>query len=510
MPLRYAEQDGAARCPEGPPLAHLSASNFSGKTVTLTRNEREVLSLMADWLTSTEMLARAQFALTISFHYIYPPLSIGLGLLMVIMEALYLKTGEAVYFQMTRFWVTIFALIFGIGVATGIVMEFEFGTNWATYSRYVGDVFGSTLAAEGLFAFFLESGFLAILVFGWNKVSKKIHFLSTVMVALGAMFSAVWIVIANSWQQTPAGFHIVEHAGMARAEITDFWAMIFNPSSMERLAHTLGGAWLAGATLVLSVSAWYLLKNRHVDMAGKGLKIGLVVALFASLFQLATGDMSATGVAENQPAKLAAFEGVYKTGPADLTVLGWVDEKEKEAKGLQIPNGLSFLIRKDLSQPPIPVKGLNDIPADERPPVQLTFQSFHLMIMIGFGLIGLTLLGIFYWWRGKLFETRWLLWLFVLSVLGPQLANQAGWWTAEVGRQPWIVWGLLRTSEGLSKAVTANQILGSLIGFTLIYLLLFALFVYLLDRKIRRGPMSLEELDAIHPPGGKVTHLADV
>ena len=208
-----------------------------------------------------EILSRMQFAFTVSFHYIYPPLSIGLGVMLVLMEGTYLKTGNKIYETMTRFWIKVFALIFGIGVATGIVMEFEFGTNWATYSRYVGDIFGSALAAEGIFAFALESGFLGLLLFGWNRVSPKVHFFSTIMVALGSMFSAIWIVVANSWQQTPAGYHIVGNGMKARAEITDFWAMVFNPSSVERLSHVLVGAFLAGSFLVLSVHAYYLLKK---------------------------------------------------------------------------------------------------------------------------------------------------------------------------------------------------------------------------------------------------------
>ncbi len=211
------------------------------------------------------LLSRIQFAFTIAFHYLYPPLSIGLGVTLVIMEGLWLKTNNPIYHQMARFWTRVFALTFAIGVATGIVMEFEFGTNWATYSRYVGDVFGSALAAEGIFAFFLESGFLAILLFGWDKVGRKLHYFATWMVCLGAHFSAVWIVVANSWMQTPAGFHVVGEGSDARAEITDFWAMVFNPSAMDRLSHTLCGAWQAGAFLVVSVSAFYLLRRKHLD-----------------------------------------------------------------------------------------------------------------------------------------------------------------------------------------------------------------------------------------------------
>jgi cytochrome d ubiquinol oxidase subunit I len=435
-----------------------------------------------------ELLSRIQFALTVSFHYIYPHLSIGLGLILVIIEGLYVWTKKPMYHQMARFWVGIFALIFGLGVASGIVMEFEFGTNWASYSRFVGDIFGSALAAEGLFAFFLESGFLAILLFGWNKVSPLMHFFSTLMVCLGATFSAVWIVVANSWQQTPAGYKIVGEGLAARAEITDFWAMVFNPSSMERLSHVISGSWLAGATLVLSVSAYYLLKGRHIEMAKSSMKIGLVVMAAASVLQLATGHTSALGVAVNQPAKLAAFEGHYHTNqPAPLTLLGWVDEKTETVHGLTIPGGLSFLVHMDFNKP---VTGLEQFPKELRPPVNITFQTYHIMIAVGMGLIGLSVLGLFFWWRGTLFSTPWLLQLFVLSVLGPQIANQAGWYTAEIGRQPWIVYGLLRTSDGLSKALTADHVWFSLILFTAVYALLFVLFLFLLNHKIQHGPST--------------------
>lgn len=434
----------------------------------------------------TEILARLQFAFTIAFHYIYPPLSIGLGVILVIMEGMYLKTGNKLYENMTRFWVKVFALTFSLGVATGIVMEFEFGTNWATYSRYVGDVFGSALAAEGIFAFFLESGFLAILVFGWDKVSPRIHFLSTIMVSLGSMMSAVWIVVANSWMQTPAGFHIVGEGMNARAEITDFWAMVFNPSSVDRLSHTLSGCWLAGSFLVISVSAYYLIKKRHLEFARSSMKIALGVAMFASLFQLVTGHSSAVGVAKNQPAKLAAIEAHYEaSAPGDLYLFGWVDEENEKVYGISLPGMLSFLIYNDVNAP---VKGLRAFDKNDLPPVQIVFQTYHLMVAIGFLLIGMSAFALFLLWRGRLFETNWFLKLLVPSVLLPQIANQVGWYTAEIGRQPWIVYGYLRTSEGLSKAVSAGQILFSLILFGLIYALLFFLFIYLLDQKIKHGP----------------------
>lgn len=444
-----------------------------------------------------EILARIQFAFTVAFHYIYPPLSIGIGLILVIMEGLYLRTGEKVYEQMTRFWIKIFALTFGIGVATGIVMEFEFGTNWATYSRYVGDIFGSALAAEGIFAFALESGFLGILLFGWNRVSTRVHFISTIGVFLGSMFSAVWIVVANSWQQTPAGYHIVGEGMNARAEITDFWAMVFNPSSVDRLLHVWIGAFLAGAFLVLSVHAWYILKGRHVELSKKAFKIALVVAIVASLSQLVTGHDSASGVAENQPAKLAAMEGHFtESAPGNLYLLGWVDKESQEVTGIHIPKGLSFMIHGDMEEH---VPGLNAFPEDERPTaINAIFQFYHIMVAIGMMLIGISLLGGFLLWRGKLFEQRWLIKVFVFAAILPQVANQVGWFTAEMGRQPWVVYGLLKTSDALSRVVTANQVLFSLILFFLIYALLLALFIYLLNKKIVHGP-SDEGYDTHRP-----------
>jgi len=438
------------------------------------------------------LLSRLQFALTIGFHYIYPPMSIGLGLILVMMEGMYMKTGLEKYHNMTRFWVKVFGLIFAIGVATGIVMEFEFGTNWAVYSRYVGDVFGSALAAEGVFAFFLESGFLAILLFGWDKVSKKMHFISTILVAFGAHFSAVWIVVANSWQQTPAGHHIVGSGMDARAEIVDFWGMVFNPSTIDRLSHVIMGAWQAGAWLVISVSAYYLIKKKYQDFAKSSIKIALIVAVVASVMQLVTGHSSAVGVSENQPAKMAAMEGHYEeSAPAPMYLFGWVDDKEQEVRfGIQIPGMLSWLITGDASAP---ITGLREFAPEDRPPVNIVFQTYHLMVAIGMVLILISLLGIFYWWQDTLFEKKWLLWIFVFAVLLPHIANQVGWIAAEVGRQPWIVYGLLRTSEAVSEAVSANMVVGSLVMFTLIYILLFAVFVYLLNEKIHHGPELAEE-----------------
>ncbi|MEW5984435.1 MAG: cytochrome ubiquinol oxidase subunit I [Acidobacteriota bacterium] len=439
------------------------------------------------------LLSRIQFAMTIAFHYLYPPLSIGLGVVLVVMEGLYLRTRVPIYQQMTRFWVRVFGLTFALGVATGIVMEFEFGTNWASYSRFVGDVFGSALAAEGIFAFFLESGFLALLLFGWDKVGPRLHFFATLMVCLGAHFSAIWIVVANSWMQTPAGCRIAEHGLGPRAEVTDFWAMVFNPSAAERLTHTVLGAWQAGAFLVVSVSAYYLLNGRHAEFARRSLRVGVALGLVASLGSLATGHVSAEGVSRHQPAKLAAMEAHFPaSAPADMYVFGWVDEDSRHVHGVALPGMLSWILHGNATAP---VTGLSAFAPEDRPPVQVVFQAYHLMVAIGMGLIGLSLAGVFYAMRRVGSPPEWLLRLLVLSVLGPQIANQAGWMTAEVGRQPWIVYGVMRTSEGVSRSVSAEAVVFSLVLFTLVYMLLFALFLYLLDSKIKHGPLP-EDLTA--------------
>ena len=439
----------------------------------------------------TEILARIQFALTIAFHYIYPPLSIGLGLLMVIFKGIYLRTGKVEYNTLARFWTRIFSLTFGIGVATGIVMEFEFGTNWATYSRYVGDIFGSALAAEGVFAFALESTCLGIVLFGWNKIKPVWHFLATLGVFLGSMCSAVWIVIANSWQQTPAGYVVAGEGMQAKAVITDFWAMVFNPSSVDRIWHVWQGAFLAGIFLVLSVHAWYLLKGRHVEISKKAFKVTLIVGTIFSLLQLASGHSSAEGVAKNQPEKLAAMEGHFRTEPADLYLFGWVDKKNEVTHGVKIPNGLTYMLHYDTETPVI---GLDQYPMEDRPgQVNAVFQFYHIMVAIGMFLITLTVFASFLLWRGKLYDKRWLLRIFVWAVILPQIGNQVGWFAAEMGRQPWIVYKLLRTSDALSKAVTAHQILFAIILFTIVYTILFILFIYLLKKKIVHGIDEHEE-----------------
>ena len=466
-------------------------------------------------------LSRLQFALTIAFHYIFPPLTIGMGVVLVYLEGRYLATKDPLYESAARFWTKLFALNFAIGVATGIVMEFQFGTNWAAYSRFVGDVFGSALAAEGIFAFFLESGFLAVLVFGWDRVSPRMHFFSTVMVALGSIFSSIWIVVANSWQQTPAGHHvvpmmrdgapwIVDGTPVTRAEIVDFWAMVFNPSTVHRLVHVWIGAFILGSFFIMSVSAYYLLKRRHVEFAKRSFSGALIFATLASVAALISGHLQAQNVYRYQPAKLAAFEGHYQTGPGALSLAGLPDDANETVRGsIAVPGGLSFMLHGNFTEP---VVGLDRFRPEDRPSVFLSFASYHTMIALGSFFLVLTLLASFLRLRGTLFEKRWLLWIFVFAVIGPVLANETGWMAAEVGRQPWIVHppvartadgdvvvgsdGVyvydesqgLRTQDAVSPSVTGGQVLSSIIGFSLIYAALTAVWLFVLDRKIREGP----------------------
>lgn len=434
------------------------------------------------------MLARIQFGITAGFHYLYPPLTIGLGWLMVYWFYKRWKTEELVYEHLAKFWTKIFGITFAMGVTTGIVMEFEFGTNWAEYSRFVGDVFGSPLAAEALISFFLESTFLGVLIFGWNRVSKKAHFFSSIMVALGATLSALWIIVANSWQQTPAGYHIVETPMGPRAEIVDFWAMFFNYSTIGRYSHVITSSILTASFFVMSISAYYILKNKYIDFAKKAFIPALLLGFISAYLVLLAGHHQAIVVAKHQPAKLAAFEGHFTTteGGTPYYIFGIPSEKEKRVKyGIKIPGFLSFLVHFNFNKP---VTALDQFPEEDTPPVVLPFFTFHIMVGLGIFFILITTYGIYLWWRGKLFNQRWLLWIFVFSLPLPYIANMTGWIAAEVGRQPWIVQGLLRTADAVSKSVSMSQVLGSTLMFTAIYTVLFLLYVYLVKEKIQAGP----------------------
>ncbi|MDO9182638.1 MAG: cytochrome ubiquinol oxidase subunit I [Bacteriovorax sp.] len=441
---------------------------------------------------SIEVLSRMQFAFTAMFHYIFPPFSIGLGLLLVIFESIYIWTKDPLYEKITKFWIKIFAANFSLGVATGIVLEFEFGTNWSRYSRFVGDVFGSPLAAEGIFAFFLESGFLAILLFGWDRVKPRVHWFSTLMVALGSMMSAFWIIVANSWQQTPVAYKIVQANGASRAVITDFWQVVFNPSTMPRFLHAVVGSYIQGSFLVISISAYYLLKNKHLEFAKKSIFIALTVAGLSSVIQPLIGHWHAVIVAEHQPAKLAAFEGLFESRKyAPLSLVGWVDVKNEKSYVLSIPSGLSLLLSGKSDHY---VKGLKDFPKSDWPSINQVFQSYHLMVALGMLFVLVSFISLYWHYKKILYQKRWLMKFYVFSVVLPVIANQAGWFSAERGRQPWIVQGLLRTAEGFSPNLQSYEIIISLVLFALTYLLLLFSWIYILNKEIQHGPEHIHTI----------------
>lgn len=442
------------------------------------------------------LLSRIQFGLTISFHFIYPPLSIGLGLLLVLMGIQYLRTNDVQWRRLSFFWVKIYGLIFAMGVATGIVQEFAFGTNWPIYSRFVGNIFGSLLAAEGVFAFFLEGGFLGLMLFGGNRLGPRLWLLATTLVAFGAHFSAFWIVMANSWMQTPAGYVLQETQFGLQAFMTDFALVVFTPSFIPRILHTLAASWMTGSALVLSVGAWFLLRKRYEDLGKAMIRIALpIFVVFAILQVVFFGARQAENVTMHQPVKLAAMEGIWNdVACAPMTVIGWLDVADQKTFGIQIPCLLSFLAHGDINAT---VQGLNSFPRDVWPPLQVTFQSYHTMVNLGIVFIGIGLLAtFFYFWGQRLWTNRFVLSLLVLSVFLAVTSSIIGWWVAEFGRQPWIVWELLRTEDAGSPVLQGHQVLISNIMFIVVYSILFILFIYLLNEKIQKGPDPMEDLEA--------------
>ena len=436
----------------------------------------------------TIFLSRLQFGLTVGFHYIFPQLTIGMGWMIFWIMTRYLRTGKQIYRTMARFWLHVYALGFAVGVATGIVMEFQFGTNWANYSRFVGDIFGAPLAAEGVIAFFLESSFLGMLLFGWNRLSVKTHWFSSLMVALGATLSAFWIVVANSWQQTPAGFEMVD--GIPR--LTSFAAAVFNPTTISRFTHVIVGALIAGSLYMLGLSAWFLLKKRHTSVAQETARMALIVLLVAAVAQWGTGHASAVKMGQLQPSKLAAAEGLWETtANAPLLVIGLPSvTQERNLFEIRLPGLLSYGVFGSFDAE---VKGLKDYEIEDRPPILPTFFSFHLMVGLGAFFVLFAAVGFWLSRRGRLADSRWFLWTALLAIPTPVIANELGWFVAEIGRQPWIVYGLLRTSDGYSAVVPAAHVLTSIVLFSLIYAMLFALWVFLVRRAVLHGPEPLAE-----------------
>jgi len=452
-----------------------------------------------------ELLSRVQFALTASFHFIFPPLSMGVGLMLVIIGVIYVRTKDPKWRRLSFFWVKVYGLIFAVGVATGIVQEFEFGMNWADYSRFVGNVFGSLLAAEGVFAFFLEGGFLGLMLFGGNRLGPRLWLFSIFMVVFGAHFSALWILMANSWMQTPQGYEIIND----RAVMTDFWEVVFTPSFIPRLLHVWVASWTVGAALMLSVSAWYLLKKQHIELAKANIRVALpVFILFATTNVFVFGANMAIEVTQEQPLKLASMEGLFQSEScARMFVVGWVDEATQTTSGISIPCLLSFLAYQDIHAT---VSGIDSFAPDPTPPINLVFQVYHFMITVGPALAAIGVLaGLMFLWGRRLFESRFVLWLLVITVFLGEATITAGWWTAEIGRQPWVVYDVLATADGVSPLLSAADVVVSLGMFVVLYSLLLVLFLYLLNRKIQDGPEELEEVETI-PVGNLPDTFRDV
>lgn len=442
-----------------------------------------------------ESLSRIQFALTASFHFIFPPLSMGLGLMLVVLGVIYVRTRDPKWRQLSFFWVKVYGLIFALGVATGVVQEFEFGMNWADYSRFVGNIFGSLLAAEGVFAFFLEGGFLGLMLFGGNRLGPRLWLFSIFMVVFGAHFSALWIIMANSWMQTPAGYTIAEVPAPARAVMTDFWEVVFTPSFLPRLMHVFMASWTVGAALMLSVSSWYLLKKRHLELAKSNLRVALpAFILFATANIFIFGPNQAIEVTNEQPLKLASMEGLWQsTSCAPMFIVGVVDVQTQTTSGISVPCLLSFLAYQDVNAT---VQGIDSFAPAPTPPINLLFQAYHFMLMIGSALVPIGLLGgLMYLWRRRLFESRFVLSLLVITVFMGEMAITAGWWTAEIGRQPWVVYNVLETADGVSPILGADQVVFSLGSFVVMYAMLLVLFLFLLNRKIQAGPEPLEDVE---------------
>lgn len=446
-----------------------------------------------------EILHRAQFGLNLTFHYIYPPLSIGLSLALIIFEWLYLKTKDPLWEAITKFWIRVFALTFALGVATGVPLVFGFGTNWSRWSQFVGDVLGSVLAAEGLFAFTMEAGALGILLFGWNRVSKRAHFLATIGVAFGAHFSGMWITNVNSWMQTPAGYVIRKNAnGVEYAAVTDWWQMAFNPSALSHLTHVILGCWMAGAFLIVSISSYYLLKTRYIEFAKRSMKVGLSIAALSVVLQLVSADHLSKLIAKYNPVKFAAFEGVFKTEPeTPIYFFGYVDQENETVYGPKVPGALSWLVHGNTQTP---VAGLDQAPQENRPSLQAVFQVYHLMVATWAFMFAAVVIGIWIWKKDQWLTSPCALKYLVASVVFPQVGNMAGWYSTCLGRQPWSVYKLLKTKDAYSPSVTANEALFTLCLYIFIYISLFALFCFLLDHKIKHGPTELpEEAPYRHP-----------
>jgi cytochrome d ubiquinol oxidase subunit I len=427
------------------------------------------------------MLSRLQFAAATFFHFLFVPLTLGLSILIAIMETKYVRTGDEEYRRMAKYWGKIFLVNFAVGIVTGITLEFQFGTNWSRYSRYVGDIFGSLLAIEATLAFFLESTFLAVWVFGWKRLSPRLHCACIWLVALASNLSALWIIIANGWMQHPVGFVLRN----GRAELSDFMAVITQPFAIQQFFHTVSGAYILAGFFVMGISSYHLLRRQHTSFFTKSFRLALGFALIFSVAEVVQGHIHGAEVAKIQPTKLAAMESLWDTqANAPMWLLLIPDQKNERnlVEFGRIPDALSMLA---YHSPQAVVKGLKDFPKEDRPPVALTFLSFRLMVGLGFLFVLLTVVGWFK--RRKLESSPGYLKVMLYAIPLPYIALQAGWMVTEVGRQPWIVYGLMRTSDAVSP-IAASQVGITLAAFVLVYSLLGAVAFYLIAKFARQGP----------------------
>ncbi len=428
---------------------------------------------------------RIQFAFTVMFHYLFPILTMGLGFFIALFSTLHIVTNDKRYADAAQFWAKIFAINFALGVVTGIPLEFEFGTNWGRFSSYGGGVFGQMLPLEGVYAFFLESGFLGMFLAGERRVGRTLHWLAGLGVAFGSLLSGYFIVATNAWMQHPVGYEI-DPAGGVR--LTSFWAVLLNPYAGWQYAHVINGALLAAAFVLGGVGAFYLLQNRHLEFARLSVKTAVIAGVILALTQLfPTGDLNGASVVRYQPTKLAAMEGLFETEKgAPLAIIGMPDtERGILIDPIYVPEFLSFLAYGSFQAV---VDGLTKYPRELWPPVELTYYTYHIMVGLGTIFIAEMLIGIFLLWRRKLYSSRWFLWMLMLTVPFPYIANEAGWLVSEVGRQPWLVYGLLMTHAGTSTNVVAGETVFTLLGFAGIYAMLSILFLFLVARIIHRGP----------------------
>jgi cytochrome d ubiquinol oxidase subunit I len=429
-------------------------------------------------------LSRLQFALTSMFHWIFVPLTLGISLVTAYMETRYVTSGDEMYLRMTKFWGKLFLINFALGIVTGITLEFQFGMNWAEYSKYVGDIFGAPLAVEATLAFFLESVFIGVWIFGWNKISKKAHAASIWLVAIATNLSALWILLANGWMQHPVGFVLRNN----RAEMVDFGALLTNPYGWLKFGHTLASGYVVAAFFVMGVSAYHLLKKSHSEFFQRSFKIAAVFGLLSTIAVAGIGDFHTAEVAKTQPTKFAAMESLWETQKNVGFNLFIIPDTENECnliEGPCVPNMLSYLAFHTADSE---IKGLKAFPREERPPVLPTFLSFRLMVGLGFAMILLSIMAVVYSLRGTLEIHPLFLKIMLFSIPLPYIAGQLGWIVAEVGRQPWIVYGVLKTTHAVSQSISTLQVYASLIGFTMLYGGLGVVDIYLLSKFAKKGP----------------------